>query len=58
MVLTAIFPPMATPLRDDRVDLPAIGSNVRKWVEAGVGGVVALGSNGEAPLLRTMNRIE
>lgn len=51
MVLTAIFPPMATPLRDDRVDLPAVGSNVRKWVEAGVGGVVALGSNGEAPLL-------
>jgi 4-hydroxy-2-oxoglutarate aldolase len=51
MVLTAIFPPMATPLRDDRVDLEAIGSNIRKWVEAGVGGVVALGSNGEAPLL-------
>jgi 4-hydroxy-2-oxoglutarate aldolase len=51
MVLTAIFPPMATPLRDDRVDLAAIGSNVRRWVEAGVGGVVALGSNGEAPLL-------
>jgi 4-hydroxy-2-oxoglutarate aldolase len=51
MTLKAVFPPMATPLRDDQVDLAAIGSNIRKWVDAGVGGVVALGSNGEAPLL-------
>ncbi len=51
MKLTAVFPPMATPLQDDSVDAAAIASNVRRWVDAGVGGVVALGSNGEAPLL-------
>lgn len=51
MVLTAVFPPMATPLRADQIDTAAIRSNVLRWVEAGVGGVVALGSNGEAPLL-------
>lgn len=52
MVLTAIFPPMATPLtEDDLVDVAAIAGNVRRWSAAGTGGVVALGSNGEAPLL-------
>jgi 4-hydroxy-2-oxoglutarate aldolase len=51
MLLAAVFPPMATPLRDDEVDVSAIGANVRRWIDAGVGGVVALGSNGEAPLL-------
>jgi 4-hydroxy-2-oxoglutarate aldolase len=42
---------MATPFRDDDVDVQAIAGNVEKWARAGVGGVVALGSNGEAPLL-------
>lgn len=47
----AVFPPMATPFDNDEVDGPAIASNIKKWTLAGVGGVVALGSNGEAPLL-------
>jgi 4-hydroxy-2-oxoglutarate aldolase len=51
MNFNAIFPPMATPLVDDAVDTRGIASNIEKWVRAGVGGVVALGSNGEAPLL-------
>ena len=51
MNLKAVFPPMVTPLRDDHVDPSAISSNLRQWLDAGVGGVVALGSNGEAPLL-------
>ena len=42
---------MATPFTDDEVDVKAIESNVRRWAASGVGGVVALGSNGEAPLL-------
>ncbi len=42
---------MATPFADGAVDATAIRSNIRKWIDAGVGGVVALGSNGEAPLL-------
>ena len=43
---------MATPF-DSRgeVDPVGIGSNIARWVSAGVRGVVALGSNGEAPLL-------
>lgn len=52
MNLAGIFPPIATPF-DDRgeVDPAAIRSNVPRWLNAGVRGIVALGSNGEAPLL-------
>ena len=49
--LQAVFPPMATPFSSGDVDVAAIRRNVQKWMQAGVGGVVALGSNGEAPLL-------
>ena len=42
---------MATPFDDGVVDPAAIQTNVRKWIRAGVRGIVALGSNGEAPLL-------
>jgi dihydrodipicolinate synthase/N-acetylneuraminate lyase len=51
MMLSAVFPPMSTPFADDDVDVSAIAFNVSRWMDAGVGGVVALGSNGEAPLL-------
>jgi 4-hydroxy-2-oxoglutarate aldolase len=52
MQLDAVFPPMATVFaRDGSIDGRAISSNVAKWIHAGVGGVVALGSNGEAPLV-------
>jgi len=51
MNFAAVFPPMATPFDNDAVDVRAIASNIEKWIRAGVGGVVALGSNGEAPLL-------
>ena len=43
---------MPTPFtRGGTVDEGAIGSNVRRWIDAGLGGVVALGTNGEAALL-------
>jgi 4-hydroxy-2-oxoglutarate aldolase len=42
---------MATPFDGDAIDERAIASNISRWVRAGVGGVVALGSNGEAPYL-------
>jgi 4-hydroxy-2-oxoglutarate aldolase len=50
--LSGVFPPIATPF-DDRgeVDPVAIRANVPRWLNAGVRGIVALGSNGEAPLL-------
>ena len=52
MRLDAVFPPMATVFdRRGDVDGAAISANVAKWIAAGVGGVVALGSNGEAPFL-------
>ncbi|OFW07306.1 MAG: hypothetical protein A3H96_17450 [Acidobacteria bacterium RIFCSPLOWO2_02_FULL_67_36] len=51
MNLAAVFPPMATPFRDGKVDAPSIVFNVERWIHAGTGGVVALGSNGEAPFL-------
>jgi 4-hydroxy-2-oxoglutarate aldolase len=52
MRLDAVFPPMATVFdRSGGIDGPAIASNVSKWIQAGVGGVVALGSNGEAPFV-------
>jgi hypothetical protein len=51
MNFSAVFPPMTTPFRDGEVDASAIETNINKWLTAGVGGVVALGSNGEAALL-------
>jgi 4-hydroxy-2-oxoglutarate aldolase len=43
---------MSTPFDDNgRVDPGAIRSNTARWIARGVRGVVALGSNGEAPLL-------
>jgi 4-hydroxy-2-oxoglutarate aldolase len=51
MNLEGVFPPMATPFDNGRIDTAAVRSNIGMWVRAGVRGVVALGSNGEAPLL-------
>jgi 4-hydroxy-2-oxoglutarate aldolase len=51
MTFAAVFPPMATPFADGEVDARAIAANIERWLAEGVGGVVALGSNGEAPLL-------
>ena len=52
MKLDAVFPPMATVFdRAGEIDAPAISRNVAQWIQAGVGGVVALGSNGEAPFV-------
>ena len=42
---------MPTPFRNGEVDGAAIRANVRWWMAAGLGGVVALGTNGEASLL-------
>jgi 4-hydroxy-2-oxoglutarate aldolase len=51
MTLAAVFPPMVTPFADDEVDAAAIRRNVERWMRAGLGGVLALGTNGEAALL-------
>lgn len=51
MTFDSVYPPMATPYTGDAVDTAAIARNVRTWLAAGTGGVVALGTNGEAALL-------
>jgi 4-hydroxy-2-oxoglutarate aldolase len=51
MNLRSVFPPMPTPFSGGELDRAAIQGNVRRWIAAGLGGVVALGTNGEAPLL-------
>jgi 4-hydroxy-2-oxoglutarate aldolase len=51
MTLDAVFPPMATPFADGEVDVAAIHRNVTRWMDTGLGGVVALGTNGEAAFL-------
>jgi len=51
MRLASVFPPMPTPFRDGEVDASAIRFNVERWMRAGLGGIVALGTNGESALL-------
>lgn len=50
--LSGVFPPMATPFdAQGAVDPVAIRTNIGRWMATGLRGIVALGSNGEAPLL-------
>ena len=51
MNLRSVFPPMPTPFDNGDVDVAAIGTNIERWMTAGLGGVVVLGTNGEAALL-------
>ena len=51
MNLRGIFPPIATPFKDDEIDLDGMKTNVTKWMKTGLAGVLVLGSNGEAPML-------
>jgi 4-hydroxy-2-oxoglutarate aldolase len=51
MNFDAVFPPMPTPFADGEVHVAGIHHNVERWMHTGLGGVVALGTNGEAALL-------
>jgi 4-hydroxy-2-oxoglutarate aldolase len=46
-----IFPPIATPFKDDEIDIDGMRANVTRWMKTGLAGVLVLGSNGEAPML-------
>jgi 4-hydroxy-2-oxoglutarate aldolase len=47
-----IFPPIPTPFDESgQLDLDGLQANIARWNETGLAGYVALGSNGEAPLL-------
>jgi 4-hydroxy-2-oxoglutarate aldolase len=51
MNLGSVFPPMPTPFENGDLNIPAIGATIARWMAAGLGGVVVLGTNGEAALL-------
>jgi len=51
MVYSGIYPPAATPFKDDAIDTAGLAHNTRRWMETGLRGVLALGSNGEAAFL-------
>ena len=51
MNLTGVIPPIPTPFDADAIDLPALRSNIGRWLTSRVTGVVVLGSNGEAPFV-------
>ena len=48
MNLSGIFPPFATPFKNGEVDYAGLAHNVRRWMQTGLRGLLALGSNGEA----------
>ncbi len=49
--LRGIFAPVTTPYRGDALDLDAFARNLRHYAGTPLGGIVVLGSNGEAALL-------
>ena len=51
MKLRGVFPPIPTPFVDAGIDRAALAANVKQWMATRLSGIVALGSNGEAPLL-------
>ena len=51
MDLRGVFPPIPTPFDVGELDIGALGRNCDRWMATGLQGLVALGSNGEAPLL-------
>jgi 4-hydroxy-tetrahydrodipicolinate synthase len=59
LVLSGIFVPHVTPFtREGEIDLEALRTCVRFWLEGGVSGLVPCGSNGEAPYLSRQERIK
>jgi len=45
--LNGIFPPIPTPFVDDDVAYDKLASNIEKWSQSGLKGLVVMGSNGE-----------
>ena len=48
MLLSGIYPPIATPFKNDEVDYAGLARNVTRWMGTGLRGLLVLGSNGEA----------
>ncbi|MGD0979310.1 MAG: 4-hydroxy-tetrahydrodipicolinate synthase [Candidatus Bathyarchaeia archaeon] len=59
LVLDGMFVPSVTPFtRMGRLDVKALRSCVRFWLEGGVSGLAPCGSNGEAPYLSRQERMK
>jgi 4-hydroxy-tetrahydrodipicolinate synthase len=57
LVLDGIFVPNITPFtRKEQLDLKALRTCIRFWLDGGVSGLVPCGSNGEAPYLSRQER--
>ncbi len=48
MDLKGVYPPIATPFKNDEIDLAAVKTNLSRLMTTGLRGVLVLGSNGEA----------
>jgi 4-hydroxy-2-oxoglutarate aldolase len=48
MNFPGIYPPIATPFKDEEVDYAGLRHNVGRWMGTGLRGLLVLGSNGEA----------
>jgi len=46
--LSGIYPPIATPFKNGEVDYAGLAHNTRRWMQTGLRGLLALGSNGES----------
>jgi 4-hydroxy-2-oxoglutarate aldolase len=51
MKLQGVIPPLATPFKDQELDLDSVRYNLEKYNQTGLSGYLALGSNGEAAYL-------
>lgn len=49
--LQGVLPPMATPFKDEELDLAALEANIARWNNTGLAGYLVVGSNGEAVYL-------
>jgi 4-hydroxy-tetrahydrodipicolinate synthase len=59
LVLDGIFVPNVTPFtRAGQLDIEALRTCIRFWIDGGVSGLVPCGSNGEAPYLSKQERIK
>jgi len=49
--LSGIFAPIPTPFVDEEIAYDKLGSNLDRWAQTRLAGIVVMGSNGEAPFL-------
>ncbi|MDW7669859.1 MAG: dihydrodipicolinate synthase family protein, partial [Bacillota bacterium] len=57
--IKGVIPPVITPFKEnDEVDYEKFSSNIKKWNEKDLAGVLVLGSNGETAYLREEEKLE